>query len=85
MYPDHLVVAVENGAARRNCNFTQNILNCYLYWWTRAVAKNGVTIDQCVWGNKEITEMWNKALRGRVVHQSKIYSNNFSTQLICCS
>ena len=23
MYPDHLVVAVENGAARRNCNFTQ--------------------------------------------------------------
>ena len=29
MYPDHLVVAVENGAARRNCNFTQDVLHCY--------------------------------------------------------
>ena len=48
MYPDHLVVAVENGAARRNCNFTQDVLNCYLEWRTRAVARNGGTIDQCV-------------------------------------
>ena len=39
MYPDHLVVAVENGAARRNCNFTQDVLNCYLEWRTRAVAR----------------------------------------------
>ena len=30
MYPDHLVVAVENSVARRNCNFTQDVLNCYL-------------------------------------------------------
>ena len=43
-----LPLAVENGAARRNCNFTQDILNCYLEWWTRAAAKNGGTIDQCV-------------------------------------
>ena len=55
MYPDHLVVVVENGAARINCNFTQDVLNGYLEWRTRADAKNGGTIDQCVWGNKEVT------------------------------
>ena len=48
MYPDHLVVALEYGAARRNCTFAQDILNCYLEWRTKSVAKNGGTIDQCV-------------------------------------
>ena len=45
IYPDHLVMTVENGAARRNYNFTQDVLNCYLEWRTRAVARNGGTID----------------------------------------
>ena len=32
-----------------------------------AVAKNGGTIDQCVWGNKEVTGMCNKTLRNSVL------------------
>ena len=78
MYPDHLVVAVENGAARRNGNFTQDIFNCYLEWRTRAAAKNGGTIDQCVWGNKEITGMWNKTLRNSVLlNRGILYFSHF--------
>ena len=78
MYPDHLVVAVENGAARRNCNFTQDVLNCYLEWRTRAVARNGGTIDQCVWGNKEVTGMWNKTLRNSVLlNKGILYISHF--------
>ena len=78
MYPDHLVMAVENGVARRNCNFTQDILNCYLEWRTRAAAKNGGTIDQCVWGNKEITGMWNKTLQNSVLlNKGILYISHF--------
>ena len=73
MYPDHLVVAVENGAAWRNCNFTQDILNCYSEWRMRAAAKNGGTIYQFVWGNKEITGMWNKTLRNSVLLRGGVH------------
>ena len=78
IYPDFLLVAVEKGVARRNCNFTQDILNCYVEWRTRAVAKNGEIIDHCVWGNREVAGMWNKTLwNSSLVNKGILYISHF--------
>ncbi len=65
-YPDHVNISIENGLARKNCNFTQNLLDCYTEWKARSAAAASRTIDHCIWANSRITDigakLWNVCL-----------------------
>ena len=66
-------MSVETGQARANCCFTQDLLDCYIEWTSKAVAKCSGSVDQCVWGNECITGLWNKILWGENLINKEIY------------
>ena len=57
-YSHRILVSVETGEARTNCCFTQDLLDCYIEWKSKTVAKCSRSVGQCVWGNKCITGLW---------------------------
>ena len=56
------VISIENCRLRKNSyEFTRDLLECYKECKSKTVASR-LTFDACIWGNKEMTGLWNKVL-----------------------
>ena len=71
-YPDYLQISIENCMLRNNSfEFTRDLLECYKECKVRAVD-SCLTFDSCIWGNKEITGLWNKILWNDILIKKNI-------------
>ena len=77
-YPEHLQISVENGLLRNNSfNFTKDLLDCYKECRVRAL-ESCLTFDSCIWGNKNITGLWNRTLwNDNLINKNIIYISDF--------
>ena len=81
-YPNQLLVSVESGVVKSKISmFTRDILNSYSEWRLRALTSYFIS-NHCVWGNKDITGLWNKVLwNGGLIGKGVIYISNFLSDL----
>ena len=77
-YPSQLLVSVECGVVSSiHCKYTHDILYCYSEWKARTVSTE-YTINHCIWGNQNITGLWNKVLWNEIlIDKGIIYISHF--------
>ena len=77
-YTDYLQISIENCRVRNNSfEFTRDLLECYKECKSKAVASR-LTFDACIWGNKEMTGLWNKVLWSDIlIKKNIIYISDF--------
>ena len=76
-FPDHITISVENGLAKTNCLFTQDVLNCYSEWKISSANAALSSIDHCVWSNPVITDIGSKLWNNQLIDTGIFYISDF--------
>ena len=76
-FPNHITISVENGLAKINCHFTQDVLNCYTEWKISSANAALGSIDHCVWSNPAITDIGSKLWNKHLIDKGIFYISDF--------
>ena len=76
-FPENITISVENGLAKINCLFTQDVLNCYTEWKISSANAALGSIDHCVWSNPAITDIGSKLWNNQLIDTGIFYISDF--------
>ena len=76
-HPEHIGICFENQLVTPHFTFTYDLVSSYIEWRDRCAAANSKGVNQCVWGNKHITDIGSKLWQSKLIECNVNYISDF--------